>query len=422
MSQTVTTTHSTGSSDPDPELRRHLMQSIEERRERLIRLRQRLHASPERSGREFETTKLVAQILEEHGLEPRRLEGDVGVVVDIDLGAPSKPLVALRCEIDAVVVNDDKQVPYASTQPGLCHACGHDVHATVQMACGVVLAEHRERLSHYAFRHNLRLIFQPAEETATGARSMIRQGVLSGVEGIMAIHVDPSVESGRITVRYGPMTSATKEFRVSIRGRSGHSARPHEAVDPIPAATTIVSLFYQLAPRSMDSRYPLALTVASIQSGAAANAIPDCATIRGTLRAARSVDVEAVQKRMESVVRGVREATGCDVDLEFPTSCPATNNDPELVDLLRETTEESLGAGSLEELEAPSLGAEDFAYYQELVPGAIVRLGSAAENVRLRRPLHSSLFDVHPDTLEHGARFVTWSAVRMAASFAPRFA
>jgi amidohydrolase len=397
-----------------------LFDAIEERRDRLVRLRRRLHATPEASNDERQTTTLVAEALREHGYDPRIMADDVGVVADLVLDEGSDSFIAFRAELDAVAIHDDKQAPYASTHAGLCHACGHDVHTTTGLGVAAVLADHRDEFVRPGFRHNLRFVFQPAEETSTGARSMINQGVLDGVEAIIALHVDPFIEVGRVGLRNGPLTSACKSFQVTIRGRSGHSARPYEAVDPIPAATTLVDLFYQLAPRSIDSRYPLALTVASIQAGNSFNAIPDEATLAGTLRAARLVDLESVQRRMDAVVSGTGQATGCDIELEFKHSCPATDNDPRLVQAIAVSADEALGAGSAEWLDVPSLGGEDFAYYQELIPGAIVRIGAALEDARARRPLHSSLFDVDERAIVAGGKLILASLLRLAACFSEK--
>jgi amidohydrolase len=399
----------------DPHSKLH--QIIDARQDRLIKFRRRLHASPEPSGHEQHTTAVVADALREAGLDPRVMDERRGVVVDLDIAGPGRSYVAARAELDAVAVNDDKQVPYASTRPGVCHACGHDVHTTMLLAAAQAIQDCRHELARDGYRHNLRFIFQPAEETATGAREVIEQGGLENVQAILALHVEPNLEPGRIALRAGPMTAACKTFRISVRGRSGHSARPHEAIDPIPAATNIVSLFYQLAPRSIDSRYPLALTVGSITSGSAYNAIPDTAQILGTLRTTRPQDTDAVQKRMEQIVRGVEEATGCSIHMEFTHWCPATDNDAAVTRAIADVGQRLLGPGSVQWLEVPSLGGEDFAFYQESIPGAFVRLGAAVADVRHRRPLHSSLFDIDERALPIGAKLIATAALELAATF-----
>lgn len=397
-----------------------IARSIDDRADRLVKFRRRLHAMPEPSNEEFATSALVMETLREAGLEPRLMRGDTGVIVDFDLGAKHDSFIATRSELDCVRVNDDKQTAYASTRPGLCHACGHDMHTTMQLAMVMVLAEQRELLSTLEFRHNLRMIFQPAEETATGARSMIEQGAIDGVEAIVALHAEPFLDCGVVGLRTGPLTAACKTFRITVRGRSGHSARPFEAVDPIPAAINLVSMMYQLCPRSMDSRHPLALTVASINAGSSFNAIPDEAVVNGALRTARVEDLERVQQRMESIVRGIKESTGCEVQLEFLHSCPATENNPEVVGYLASAAAGIMGDDYVQWLDVPSLGGEDFAYFQELIPGAIIRLGVGKGEMKSRRPLHSSRFDIDENVLPIGTKILTRATLNLAADYVPK--
>jgi len=390
--------------------------TIDSRQERMSTFRRRIHATPEASGQEFQTTALVAETLRENGLSPRIMANGLGVIAEIDLGAMGGTFIALRAELDCVHVGDDKQVAYASTKPDLCHACGHDAHTTIVLNSALAIKEHLSniRLAMPKPKHNLRFVFQPAEETAMGARMMIQQGALNGVEAIMAVHVEPFIEAGIIGLRKGPLTSACKSFKIVIKGKGGHSARPHEGIDPIPAAVEIVSLFYQLGPRSMDNRYPLSLTVASIEAGHSFNAIPDEAVILGTLRTARVQDMENVQRRMDAVIKGVAQATGADIAIEFPIYAPATDNDPAVIDLMEKAAIEALGPNSVQWIEVPSMGAEDFAFYQELIPGAFVRLGAAVPDRRHRMPLHSGLFDINEAALAVGAKFLTRSALMAA--------
>lgn len=398
---------------------RSLESAIDENAERIVRLRREIHAAPEPSGRELATTALIARTLRHAGIEARVMKDDLGVVADIDLGATSGSFIALRAELDCVGVNDDKPQPYASTKPGLCHACGHDAHSSIVLAAATTIHDHLAPLRSMAWRHNIRLIFQSAEETATGARLMIQQGALENVAAILALHVDPTIDAGRIGIRKGPMTAACRIFQVTIRGRGGHSARPHETLDPILAATMLISQLYQLCPRSIDGRQPLSLTVGSIHSGAAANVIPDEAVVSGTLRATRSQDAEAVAKRMQAVLEGVAASTGCNLDMEISHDCPPTNNDPALVDHVVAAAADLLGPNGVQWIELPSMGGEDFAFYQEQIPGVFLRLGAALADGRPRRPLHSSLFDINEASLAIGAKLMTRAGLSLAASFAP---
>jgi len=380
----------------------------------MVRFRRRVHATPESSGAERATTALVAEQLRDAGLEPRIMADGIGVVVDVATAPDHDSSVALRCELDCVTVGDDKQVPYASTRPGLCHACGHDAHTTMVLWAALAAHQDRAALSSLGLRHNLRCIFQPAEETAVGARSMINQNALAGVAAILAVHVDPHRPTGVIGVRKGALTSGAKGFEITIRGRGGHSARPNEAIDPLPAAVNIASMFYQLCPRVVDSRHPVVLTVGSIIGGTAANAIPDEAVMKGTLRSAHLEDMELVQRRMEHIVEGVREATGCEIDIRVPYHAPPTDNDGRLIEVIADAAGELLGPANVEWIEQASLGAEDFAFYQELIPGAIVRLGTAGPDAQTRWPLHSPRFDIDERALNLGVKLLLRSALRLA--------
>ena len=393
-----------------------LDQAITRRHERMVRFRRRLHATPEPSNEEYASTALIAETLREAGIDSRIMRGRTGVICDIDLGAPADSFIALRAELDCVRVNDDKQVPYASTRAGLCHACGHDVHSTMVLSAGITLFEHVESIRPLEPRQNLRLIFQPAEETATGARSMIEQNAIDGVKAILALHVDPAFEPGTVGLRNGPLTAACKIFRIAIKGRSGHTARPFEAVDPIPAATNLIGLLYQLGPRSIDTRYPLAVTVASIKAGEAFNAIPDEAHISGTIRCARVDDMQAVQNKLDMIVRGMKETIGCEITVEYPYACPPTDNHPELIGRLAQVGSEMLGPEHVHWIDVPSMGGEDFAFYQELIPGVLVRLGAALPDPRRRRPLHSSHFDIDETALAIGSRLLCRSVIDLVTN------
>ena len=391
--------------------------AIDRREDELIAFRRALHREPEPSGGEKQTTAVVADMLRKAGLQPQIMADGVGVICDVDVGGTSGQFIALRAELDSVHVNDDKRLSYASTRKGQCHAVGHDAHSTIVLAVITELHRLRDSLRTIGLRHNFRAVFQPAEETADGAKSMIEQGATRHVAAMLAVHVEPFIETGVIGLRVGPLTSACKSFEIHVRGRSGHSARPHQALDPIPAAVSLTDLFYQLGPRSMDSRYPLSLTVASINAGHAFNAIPDHAIVRGTLRTSRLEDLEAVEKRMWNVIRGVELATGCEISMTFPQYAPPTNNDAGVIDIMSAAAKDLLGEGGVAWIDVPSLGGEDFAFFQEVVPGAIVRLGAAMPDPSQRKPLHSSLFDIDERAIAIGAKFLTRSALLAAATF-----
>ena len=391
-----------------------LKASVKDREKEMVAFRRDLHAHPEASGEEVRTTNRVASILRRASLVPRIMEDGRGLVVDLDLSRETDNCIAVRADLDCVLIPDAKDVPWRSTIPGHCHACGHDAHASMALFALLALHEHVELIRPLEPRANLRFIFQPAEETSKGAQGMIAQHALDGVQSIIALHVDPYLEAGHIGLRTGPLTANCLSFKITVTGQGGHSARPYQSVDPIPATVNIVSLMYQLAPRSMDSRYPLALTVTSIHAGQAFNAIPERAEIWGTLRTSREEDQHRVKAQLQDVLRGIATTTGCSVNIEYPHSSPATNNDHEVVELLWAAAEETVGRDRVTLIEMPSLGGEDFAYYQQVVPGAMARLGTAFQDPNARFPLHAPEFDINESALVTGVRFLCRASIRAA--------
>ncbi len=376
----------------------------------MIRFRRDLHAHPELAGEEIRTTDRIADRMNSLGFDLHELPG-TGVVADLHVGAPDDRWMAIRADIDCVPVDDEKSVSWRSRNPGCCHACGHDAHTTMALFAAEALAGNRSALKEMTPGSNLRIIFQPAEEIATGARQMIEAGATDGVRKMIALHCDPFLDVGTIGVRSGPITSCMSTFRITISGEGGHSARPHEAIDPVPAAVNISSMLYQLAPRSMDSRYAMCLTITSLTAGEAFNAIPDKAVLCGTLRAGRAEDLDKVKKAMDRCIRGVCEATGCGAALEFPYTAPATDNHRGTTNLIEEAARSIVGESGIIHIELPSLGGEDFAYFQQVIPGSMARLGTGSGALSDRRPLHSPCFDINEDALPIGSLLFAASAV-----------
>lgn len=378
----------------------------------MITMRRDLHNHPEPAGEEVRTTAIVLDHMKAAGLQPRIEESATGLIVDIDLADdPAASRLAIRADMDCVQVSDEKDVPWASLNDGCCHACGHDAHTT--MACFAAHAISREANAIRAdgATSNLRFIFQPAEESATGAIEMIERGALEGVDQIIALHVDPFLDTGHVGMRIGPITANLVSFKVTLLGQGGHSARPHESIDPIPAAINLVSLLYQLGPRSVDSRRAHCVSVTSVQGGEAINAIPDSAEICGTIRAARIEEALTLRKMVVQCADAACLATGCTSKVDFPHEAPATNNDPRVVELMAEAAGDIVAPDCLIHLELPSLGGEDFALYQQKVPGAMARLGTGHGPIDRRPALHSGLFDIDETALLVGSRLLTNTAL-----------
>jgi len=262
----------------------------------LIHLRRHLHAHPELGKAERQTTALVARRLEAVGLRPRLLSTGTGLICDV--GAGDGPTVALRADLDALPLQDEKDVPYRSTVPGVCHACGHDVHTTILLGAGLALAQLADRLP-----GRVRLVFQPAEECPPGGSiDVIADRVLEGVSAIYALHCDPKLEVGRLGVRVGAITAASDQVEVHLSGPGGHTARPHLTADLVYAIGRVVTDLPAALSRLVDTRAALNITFGAIEAGTVHNAIPTTAVARGTLRVLdRAVWGEA-QKLVERIL------------------------------------------------------------------------------------------------------------------------
>ena len=377
----------------------------------MISLRRDLHAHPEPAGEEARTTDVLGQHLKSSGLRIQRWNDLHGLIADIDAGDTKDSTVAVRADIDCVEVDDEKEVDWQSTRTGCCHACGHDAHATMAYFAAAAIQRECDSIAGIAQR-NARFVFQPAEETATGAMAMIERGAVKDVDRIVALHCEPYLDTGWVGVRDGPITANLQSFTIKLTGRGGHSARPHESIDPVPAAVNLVSLLYQLAPRNVDSRRAQCITVTSMRAGDAMNAIPETAVINGTIRAARLEEAQALKRMVRTCSEAACVATGCVASIEFPHRAPATDNDPTVVSAMAKAASDIVGGDNVIRLELPSLGSEDFAIYQKHVPGAMVRLGTGHGPHEQRQPLHSGWFDIDESSLLVGARLLARTTLR----------
>lgn len=368
---------------------------------RLVALRRHLHMYPEVGRQERATSQLIRTVLEASGLTVNGPLAGTGLYVDVEGRRPGRR-VGYRADIDALPIQDAKDVPYASRRPGVAHLCGHDVHTTVGL--GVALLLHRQR---DALGGTVRVFFQPNEEgLPSGAPDMIRDGVLDGLEAAYAIHVDPSLDAGRYGVIAGPATAAVDIFEVVVRaGRTGHSARPHEARDTVWIATQVAQSYYQLAGRITDARNPAVLTICRFHGGEAFNVIPAEVAFGGTLRTTDAGDRDLLLDRMEHIARDAGATFDTDVDVRVSHGPPPVRNDARLADHLDETIRATCGDAAVFRIPRPSMGAEDFAYYLEHLPGALLRVGTRS-GAETAYPLHHARFDVDEGTILPTARLM----------------
>ncbi|MGV9250971.1 amidohydrolase [Streptomyces sp. NPDC003697] len=381
-------------------------------RAELVAFRRDLHMHPELGNQEFRTTAAIKERLERAGLRPRVLAAGTGLVCDIGSGAGpigDAPVLALRADIDALPIPDTKSgCPYRSTVPDRAHACGHDVHTTVVLGAGIVLAElDRQGL----LPRPVRLIFQAAEEVLPGgAGDAIADGVLDGVGRIIAVHCDPRVDAGKIGLRHGPITSACDRLEVLLDGPGGHTARPHLTTDLVTAAARVATDVPALVGRRVDTRAGLALTWGRIESGHAPNVIPQHAELSGTVRC---LDIHAWRQAPDIVVAAIDEVANlykAKSEINYVRGVPPVVNDPVVTELLRDAMVIRRGADSVEGTEQ-SLGGEDFSWYLEHVPGAMARLGVRTPGERTIRDLHQGDFDADESAIAVGVELFTAAAL-----------
>ncbi|MFI7402838.1 M20 family metallopeptidase [Streptomyces sp. NPDC049541] len=379
----------------------------------LVAFRRDLHMHPELGNQEFRTTAAIKERLEAAGLRPRVLATGTGLVCDIGEWDGGRPMLGMRADIDGLPIPDTKsECPYRSTVPDRAHACGHDVHTTVVLGAGLVLAElHRQG----KLPRPVRLIFQPAEEVLPGgAADAIDCGVLDGVGRMIAVHCDPRVDAGRIGLRQGAITSACDRLEVALDGPGGHTARPHLTTDLVTAAARVAIDVPALVGRRMDTRSGLAVTWGRIESGHAPNVIPQHAELSGTVRC---LDIEAWRQAPDLVVAAIDEVAnlhGAKSEINYVRGVPPVVNDAGVTDLLRDAMTARRGAQSIEDTEQ-SLGGEDFSWYLEHVPGSMARLGVRTPGERTVRDLHQGDFDADESAITVGVELFTAAALLDAA-------
>ncbi|MFJ3638837.1 amidohydrolase [Streptomyces sp. NPDC090108] len=378
----------------------------------LVAFRRDLHMHPELGNQEFRTTAAIKERLERAGLRPRVLATGTGLVCDIGLAEGERsavPLLALRADIDALPIPDTKSdCPYRSTVPDRAHACGHDVHTSVVLGAGLVLADlHAKGL----LPRPVRLLFQPAEEVLPGgALVAIGDGVLDGVGRILAVHCDPRVDAGRVGLRHGAITSACDLLQVALAGPGGHTARPHLTTDLVTAVARVATDVPAVVARRVDTRGGLAVTWGRIESGHAPNVIPQHAELSGTVRC---LDLDAWRDAPDILHAAVDEVATlhrAKSEITYVRGVPPVVNDRESTELLRRSMVARRGLDSVESTEQ-SLGGEDFSWYLEHVSGAMARLGVRRPGERTVRDLHQGDFDADEYAIKVGVELFTAAAL-----------
>ena len=359
----------------------------------IIGVRRHLHRNPELSGHEKETAALVANHLTAWGLEEVQV-GVGGHGVTGVLGNPlDGPMLALRADMDALPIQETGGLPYQSCKAGVMHACGHDGHTATLLGAAHVLSEMREQLT-----GPIRFLFQPAEETIGGAESMIAAGVLENVGSVIALHGWPNLEIGQIGLRSGPMMASADTFDLTVRGSGGHAAYPHATVDPIVVGSLIVQALQTISSREISPLDSVVVTVTQFHAGTAYNVIPGTADLKGTVRCLNNTVRGEMPARMERIVAGICAAFRADYTLTYERGTPVVVNDDAVIARIEAAGMEVLGAENVTYLETPTMGAEDFAFYLEKVPGAMFRLGVGTDV----SALHTPTYNFSDGALPHG--------------------
>ena len=393
--------------------------AVDGRFDQLVAIRRHLHMHPELSGQEHGTTLYLYQLLGDESLQVRMGPEGRGIIADLNgdadgngNGRPETGLLALRADIDALEIHDKKHVQYRSRCDGVMHACGHDAVSAVLFGAITTLNRMNDAGA-LPWPVRVRAVFQPSEETCTGAKEMIEFGCLEGVDAILAAHCEPALEVGRVGLRKGVMTANCDDMKATIVGRGGHAARPHESIDPIIAASQLTQSLYLFVPRATDSRDAVVVTVGQIIGGNNPNVIPERIELRGTVR---TLDREVRLQTLDHIRRlavGVAQTTGANIEVQFDVGSYSVVNDPSLTELLHRVGLDVLGAKGVRIIARPSMGSEDFSHYLEHVPGAMFRLGCATPGHKAPG-LHTQTFDVEEDALRIGAKIMARAAVLWA--------
>lgn len=370
----------------------------------LTAIRRHLHGYPELAYQETKTAAFIVEKLAELGIPCRSEVAQTGVVATLAGPAEGGPVVALRADMDALPIQEETGLPFASTNPGVMHACGHDGHVAMLLGAAALLKQKAAELP-----GRVVFIFQPAEESGGGAKGMIAAGALAEARMIFAGHLEPYLAVGEIGVQSGPICAYTDGFSIEVEGRGGHGAKPHQTVDAIVAASHLVVAIQTLVSRECDPVRPAVLSIGKFQGGTVGNVIAERVSLAGTIR---SVDPETRDRLMgglRRMCRQVGELFRARIELTFRPGYIPIVNAPAATELARQAALATVGPAGIMPLPNPSMGGEDFSFYQELVPGCFVRFG-AKKNNWPEAPLHSPRFDFAEEVLMLGAEFLARAA------------
>ncbi len=377
-----------------------------------IDIRRHLHAHPELSYKEFKTSAFVQEKLQALKI-PFEIKATTGVVGMIQGRNPEKRVIALRADMDALPIREENTVSYKSQNEGIMHACGHDAHTSILLGASKILNELKEQ-----WEGTIKLIFQPGEEKNPGGASLlIKEGVLHNPkpQAIFGLHVHPGLEIGKLSFRSGPSMASADEIYITVRGKGGHAASAHLTVDTILVASQLVVSLQQIISRNKDPFSPSVLTISSFQGGYTTNVIPSEVKLMGTFRAMDETWRFQAHSLIRKMAKGLAISTGAEIDVLVDVGYPVVNNDESLYPVARARAEEYAGKENILETEV-RMGAEDFGYYTQEIPGCFYRLGVMNTAKGITSSVHTPTFNIDESAIETGMGMMAWLGASIYSS------
>ncbi len=367
--------------------------------QQMVRIRREIHMHPELGYQEENTAAIITGELKKLGIKPTTGIGKTGVVGQIN---DAGPVVALRADMDALAIQEETGLEYSSKTDGVMHACGHDGHVAMLLGAASILKETLKTGS-------VLLVFQPAEEGGGGAQKIMASGLLDDAKAIYACHLDRHYKTGKLVVQPGPISAFTDRFDINIKGKGGHAAQPHDAIDAIVVASLIVMSLQTIVSREVNPLFPSIVSVGRIEGGSVPNAVAETAKLCGTIRTTETHIREQIMLGITRIVDAAGILHNADVSVNFTMGYPSVINTLEETEIARAAVKNIIGDKALIDNQFASMGGEDFSYYLEKIPGCLVRLGAQKEGLE-GIPAHSSTFDFDENALGIGAAFMAEAA------------
>ncbi|MBA2285519.1 MAG: amidohydrolase [Ktedonobacteraceae bacterium] len=376
----------------------------------MVAMRRDLHEHPETAYEEVRTSGIIAQRLRALGLEVQTGVAKTGVV-GLLRGAASKPdakTIAIRADMDALPIHELNEIDYRSTVDGKMHACGHDGHVSIGLAVADILSKRRDQL-----HGNVKFIFQPAEEVIGGAKPMVDEGVMQGVDSVIGLHLMSGYPVGRVGTRSGPVFASADRFVLTVKGKGGHAAMPDTAVDPIVIAAHIITALQPLVSRETSPFAEAVITIGSIHGGTAFNIIPETVELHGTMRAFSQEHRQTLIRRIGEVASGIAGALRGECDVHFMDGCLACVNDPAMTEVVHEAAVATVGEASVDTGEiVMTTGSDDMGYFLDAAPGCYFIVGARNEHKDAVYPHHHPRFAIDEDAMPIAVEVLTRAAMR----------